>query len=340
MKKNHLYIQHENRFLESGQFEHVMAIFINPANRAEGVIRCIISREGSVDMAGLVDRSVLHKVKSVPGLEQFNIEEELRIEGQERVINTLTSEGWTFIGLEDPDLITDPDTGLLHIYFTIAFVNQDKTEYKTYLGHAKGADIDSLVMTMPVLSPTKKISGIVKELSLAPVNQSGVRLNLVESNKKIDGRNYSVIQTVVVKDLDKDWEFGDVIFNPLRDGYDWCRGHASPGQILPETFINVGQDRRVCILNGREADVVGANGTKLGVFSVGLCIYNFEKGKIEWVSKTPLIKDTEAKNITFASQFIQSNTNEGRLYAHVDDSFIRAYTLYADQIKKVIESKI
>ena len=51
----------------------------------------------------------------------------------------------------------------------------------------------------------------------------------------------------------------------------------------------------------------------------------------------PLIRDTQAKNITFASQFIQTNTNEGILYAHVDDSFVRAYTLYADQIKDLIE---
>ena len=72
------------------------------------------------------------------------------------------------------------------------------------------------------------------------------------------------------------------------------------------------------------------------MFSVGLFIYDYENGKIDWVSPEPLIRDSEAKTITFASQFIQTKNGEGILYAHVDDSFVRAYTLYADKLKNII----
>jgi hypothetical protein len=80
------------------------------------------------------------------------------------------------------------------------------------------------------------------------------------------------------------------------------------------------------------------NGKKVfgGNFTVGLFIYDYEKGKILWVSKKPIIKDSQAKRITFASQFIETKPGEGILYAHVDDSFVRAYTLYTKEIKKIL----
>jgi len=72
------------------------------------------------------------------------------------------------------------------------------------------------------------------------------------------------------------------------------------------------------------------------MFSVGLFIYDIEVGKIDWVSPEPLIQDSEAKTITFASQFVETNNGEGILYAHVDDSFVRAYTLKAEDIKSLL----
>jgi len=36
---------------------------------------------------------------------------------------------------------------------------------------------------------------------------------------------------------------------------------------------------------------------------------------------TPFIRDSEARNITFASAFVETGKGEGILYAHIDDSF-------------------
>ena len=68
---------------------------------------------------------------------------------------------------------------------------------------------------------------------------------------------------------------------------------------------------------------------------MGLFIYDYENGKIDWVSPEPLIEDTEVSEkraITFASQFVQTELGQGILYAHVDDSFVRAYSINASAI--------
>jgi hypothetical protein len=72
------------------------------------------------------------------------------------------------------------------------------------------------------------------------------------------------------------------------------------------------------------------------MFSVGLFIYDYENGKIDWVSPEPFIQDSEATIITFASQFVCTKKGKGILYAHVDDSFVRAYTLEAEKIKALL----
>ena len=90
------------------------------------------------------------------------------------------------------------------------------------------------------------------------------------------------------------------------------------------------------IINGREANQIIGKDIKYGMFSVGLFIYDYEKGKIDWVSPDPLIQDSQAKTITFASQFVGTTEGEGILYAHVDDSFVRAYTLYAGGIRLLL----
>jgi hypothetical protein len=41
-------------------------------------------------------------------------------------------------------------------------------------------------------------------------------------------------------------------------------------------------------------------------------------------------------SLTFASQFVETAPGEGILYAHVDDSFVRAYTLKAEWIKELL----
>ena len=60
------------------------------------------------------------------------------------------------------------------------------------------------------------------------------------------------------------------------------------------------------------------------------------EGNVVWVSKKPLLIDSVAQNITFASQFIQTKKNEGVLYTHVDDFFVKANTLYTDKLKNYI----
>jgi hypothetical protein len=132
------------------------------------------------------------------------------------------------------------------------------------------------------------------------------------------------------------WELGDVVFHPGDHSIKWIAGHASPGPLLPPEFIDIGQGKRVGIMNGRSATKFVGNKKLYGHFTVGLFIYDFEKGKIDWVSPELLIEDTEAKNITFASQFVQTKPGEGILYAHVDDSFVRAYTLYAAGIRALL----
>ena len=89
-------------------------------------------------------------------------------------------------------------------------------------------------------------------------------------------------------------------------------------------------------MNGREANQKLGDKIKYGMFSVGLFIYDYENGKVDWVSPEPLIRDSEAKIITFASQFVETKNGEGVLYAHVDDSFVRAYTLYAEEIRALL----
>ena len=89
-------------------------------------------------------------------------------------------------------------------------------------------------------------------------------------------------------------------------------------------------------MNGRVADQKIGDKIKYGMFSVGLFIYDYELGKIDWVSPEPLIRDTEAKTITFASQFVETKPGEGILYAHVDDSFVRTYTLNAEGIRELL----
>ncbi len=161
-------------------------------------------------------------------------------------------------------------------------------------------------------------------------------LNLVESKEYEEDMTYFVVRVGIAKELYSSWKYGDIVFHPKESKYSWCAEQASPGPLLPQSFIDVGNDKRIGLLNGREATIRQNGKIRQGVFSVGLMIYNFEEGKIEWVSSEPLIKDSDATTITFASNFVETNPGEGILYAHVDDSFVRAYTLYADKIRELL----
>lgn len=339
-----LYIQHEGKVINTdNKFSHVMAITLDPrTNYKEGVVRCITSREGNIQTKGYVDRSELHKIKG-DSLESFEIGEKLNIKNEEEIIKELTPEGYEFIGLEDPDIWIDDENDLMHLYFTIPIKPIDKNvekakKIKIHLGHAVGKDLDSLEMTSPVLLDIYESSA--KELSIAPINKNGFRYNLVESRDRQDETTYSVVQVAIVKDMSKDWVYGEIVFHPKEYNISWIGGHASPGPLLPKSFIDVGEGKLLGIINGREANRKGEDGsTKYGMFSIGLFIYDYENGKIDWVSPEPFIRDSEAKTITFASQFIETGKGEGILYAHVDDSFVRAYTLNTKSIKSILPNK-
>ncbi|HTK33596.1 MAG TPA: hypothetical protein VL335_03605 [Candidatus Paceibacterota bacterium] len=335
--KNTPYIQHEGKVVETGgKFTHVMAIALDPTlNYKEGVIRCITSREGDVTVSGYIDRSEIWKIKG-DSLEKFSIIERLKTNGTDKIIQSLSSEHLEFIGFEDPDIFIDEAMGLTHIYFTLPFLNRKEKHALVHLGHVVGKDLDSLTMTEPVLLGDPKTYAGAKEVSIAPINSKGVRLNLFESSKKEADFTYSTVRVAIAEDMNKPWKWGDTVFHPKEHGIPWIAGHASPGPLLPKSFIDIGEGKLLGIMNGREANQKVGNQTKYGMFSAGLFIYDYEKGKIDWVSPEPLIRDTEAVTITFASQFIETTAGEGILYAHVDDSFVRAYTLFAERIKKML----
>jgi hypothetical protein len=329
------YVQHEGKIVNTDtKFTHVMAIALDPRTKyREGVVRCITSREGDVTVSGYVDRSELHKATNIGG-EAFEIGEKLNIKNENAVTDKLKG-SLDFIGLEDPDIWIDEEKDLLHLYFTLPFINKIEHEKNQIcLGHAVGNDLDSLEMTEPALI-ADKIGG-AKELSVAPINKDGFRLNLVESSIRENDFRYSVVRVAIAEDMGKPWKFGGIVFHPKEHGIHWIGGHASPGPLFSKKFLDIGEGKLVGIMNGREANKKVDGVTHYGIFSVGLFIYDYENGKIDWVSPTPFIIDTEAKNITFASQFVETSNGEGTLYAHVDDSFIRTYTLNAAAIRELL----
>jgi hypothetical protein len=331
------YFQHLGRAVEDSRFSHMMAIALDPRSHyKKGIIRCITSREGDVDISGYVDRSQLYTV-SGDSLEHFIVGERLQIKNEKEILDELTPEDCECIGLEDPDIWIDEKTRLTHLYFTIPIKSPYPGKGHIHLGHAVGEDLDSLTMTAPVLLDNQVVQASAKEVSIAPENRSGVRFNLVESSSRGKEMNYSVVRIAITEDMGKEWQRGEIIFHPAEHHIPWIAEHASPGPLLPRSFIDVGEHTLLGIMNGREASTIIDDTTKLyGTFSVGLFIYDYENGKIEWVSPEPLIRDSEATTITFASQFVETNPGEGILYAHVDDSFVRAYTLYAEGIRALL----
>lgn len=337
------YTEHHGKVIETDDcFKLVMAITLDPSSgNRRGVARCITSRSGDLRIKGNVDRSEL-RIITGDSLEHFTIGERLVIRNEDEVIAGLLAEdsdNLDFIGLEDPDIWIDPETNLLHLYFTIALILKNKTpgvHSRVGLGHAVGPTLDTLEMTEPALECDIKQWWSAKEVSIAPKNKAGVRLNLVESSAFEKGIHYSVVRTAIANDMGKPWQFGKLVFHPAEHQISWVAEHASPGPLFSRSFIDVGEGRLLGIMNGREASVVVNEKTKYKTFSVGFFIYDYENGKIDWVSPEPFIRDSEAKIITFASQFIETAQGEGILYAHVDDSFVRAYTLYAEGIRALL----
>jgi len=347
MNTREAYKQHHGKVVEStGPFKHLMAVALNPlTHHTDGIIRCITSRKGDVTVSGYVDRSEIYKIR-VENPEKMRLTDRLVLKNEDAIVQSLSTLGnhqLDFIGLEDPDLFFDPSSELLHLYFTMPFLmsNGSYREALIHLGHAVGKSLDTLEMTLPVLSADMDdhTHPGAKEVSITPPNSKGIRLNLVESKIVEKDFTYSTVRIAVAADMGRDWQFGKTVFHPKECGIPWISGHASPGPLFPKSFIDIGGTKLVGIINGREANRREGTKIKYGIFSVGLFIYDYEEGSIDWVSPEPLIRDTDATTITFASQFIDAGPCEGILYAHVDDSFVRAYTLYAEGIKRLLPTK-
>jgi hypothetical protein len=116
-----------------------------------GIARQITKSQGSIDVPGFVDESKLILVKSENLLKWEKIHD-LEIKHINDVIHEISSDNKYFIGLEDPDILTD-EKGIKHVYFSIAFKLKQTQGYEVYLGHALGRTLDSLKATSPVLKP-------------------------------------------------------------------------------------------------------------------------------------------------------------------------------------------
>jgi hypothetical protein len=331
-----IYIEHKGRVVEAdGRFPHAMALTLDSrSGNMEGVIRCVLSRDGDLGVKGYTDHSKLYRVFG-ESFEHYKIGERLNISDKDGIIESLIGENEHFLGLEDADIYIDPETELTHLYFTIPIDSPDPNKHiKIHLGHAVGKDLMSLNMTMPVLLSNDHASA--KEVSIAPVNKNGFRYNLVESKSRIGDTKYSTVQIAIARDMSGPWEYGEVAIHPAKYNFPWMGGHVSPGPLLPRSFIDVGKGKLLGILNGREANQKEGEKTIYKIFSIGFFIYDYEDAKVDWISAESFIKDSEAEVITFASHFIETGNGTGLLYAHVDDSFVRAYTLNADGIRQLL----
>jgi len=311
----------------NGRFQHIMALNFDPFNKRRGLVRGIKDREGPVDEEGFLDISKLYLARRDSPYE-VKLDKELEIEGEEEIIENLSPEGYELKGLEDPDIWRDKD-GTVHIYYTIFLLNEDKDDRLIYLGHAEGENLESLEMTEPVLTPKEG----AKEVAIANENSNNERLNLVESGDTIDGTSYSVLRVARAEDMGERWELEEEpALHPAEVEYEWCSGHFSTGPFLPDQFVDIKEGYQIGFLNGRKPTENG----QFGDFTVGLMVYNYEEGDIEWLSEKPIIEDPEADNITFASDFEQTNDSEGVLYTHVDDSWVQAYNIDSEAISEHI----
>lgn len=298
-----------------------------------GVAREIIKSKGDVNVPGFVDKSKLIIIESSDGL-NWKKTKDLEIKGVEEIIEKLSTKDKYFIGLEDPDIWTD-EQGLKHVYFTIAFKYKNKIGYEVYLGHAQGKKLDNLITTPPVLSPIKGFRGF-KEVSISIINKKNYRINLTEAILFRKDYEVSAISAVKSIDMSKTWEPLRIALDPKKMKYKWCNGHLSSCCFLSKDFIHH-NGLLVGIVNGREPEKIIDGQKVYGKFRPGLILFNPETGEIPWVSPEPLFEDPDAVTITFASDFLKTKKGEGILYAHVNDSFVRAYKVDLKELKRYIE---
>ncbi|MBI3623043.1 hypothetical protein HY212_03110 [Candidatus Pacearchaeota archaeon] len=311
----------------------IMALAIDKSSKPlKGIARIITKRKGNVDIVGFVDKSKLAIVNSNDGL-NWKIIKDLKIKGIDKITKNLEGKDKYFIGLEDPDIWEEK--GIKHVYFTIAYKLKNKIGFKVYLGHAQGKSLESLKATGPILKPTAKIDGF-KESCFSPIklNEKYLMLNEALLFEDIE-KGTSVISLSTSKHPDKGWKKIKIVLDPRKMKYSWIKGHASPCRIFPKEMINY-KGLLLGVVNGREPSIHKMGKTIYRKFRPGLFLFNPKTGEIPWVSPKPLIEDPKATTITFASDFLQLNKQEGILYAHVNDSFVRAYKINFKELRKFL----
>tara|TARA_B100001971_G_scaffold213696_1_gene247844 strand:- start:54 stop:1052 length:999 start_codon:yes stop_codon:yes gene_type:complete len=323
----------ERPVLGSEKFEggdKFMALCIDPSVKDDykGIARVVNERKGDVNVVGFVDRSKLILVES-DDLLKWNILGDLKIKGIDEVIKKFESENIYFVGLEDPDIFVD-DEETKHVYFTIAYKYKEGDDYKIYLGHASGKSLDNLVASDPI------IDGI-KEVAISPVSNNGYRYVLAESWFKEDEEGIAMIRA---NNMGKDWKFDKLVFDPAKkNSPSWCKGYASPCRFFDPSLVNIGENLLLGVCTGNSGEYTEDGVKKRGDFEPGLFVFDYKTGSIPWIAEESLFKDPLAKTITFASELVTTSKHEAILYAHPNDSFVRAYKLDISKLKKLVPNK-
>lgn len=320
-----------------------MALCIDPLSKKpyRGIARQVTKRIGNVNVPGYADISNLVIVESKNML-KWEIKEELNINRISEIIAGLLKgqeNEKELIGLEDPDIIID-ENGTKHVYFTIAFRYKNREGYDAHLGHAKGKIMEELTAEETVLDGlNEKIRGF-KELCFLPDQKEEKKYALAETEiSEKDGETFPGMGLIKSDFSGRKWKFIEIAHNPKEEKRKWCEGESSPCRIFnPKIMSHKGY--LVGIMNGREPEEISNGARHYGKFRPGLFLFDKKKRKIVWVADEPLFEDPDAETITFASELIQLSKKEAILYAHPNDSFVRAYKLDLEKIKKMLPSKV
>lgn len=305
-----------------------------------GLAREITVRTDSPDNPGNIDLSKLIIIKS-NNLINWKKVTDLKIKGIKEIIKKIFPKNSFFLGLEDPDIIID-EKGIKHVYFTIAFKIKNTKRFAIFLGHAKGKSLENLTATMPVLSPklkNNKIQPGFKELALSPIIINNEKYVL---NEYYLGKALSVSISKFT-DYNKRWKFIKEILIPNKIKRSWANYELSPCKFFHPDFITHkinDKNYLVGIMNGKENPIIIINKKIFGKFRPGLFLFDPGNLEIPWLSPKPLLEDPVATTITFASDFIQTSSNSGILYAHPNDSFVRSYKINKKELIKLLPKKL
>jgi len=303
-----------------------MALCIDPSSNKpyKGIARQVTQRKGNVDEMGFVDMSKLVLIES-KNLLKWNVIKDLQMKGIQKIIKNLECNETFFIGLEDPDIFID-EAKDKHVYFTIAFKYKNKEGHRLYLGHAVGDSLDNLTATNPVISNNK-------EIAISPIKNKKMRYVLAESWTENPEEGISLLKA---ENMNKNWKFDKLVFDPKKHSFPWCKGYASPCRILDLELVNINNSLLLGICTGNSGEYTKDGKEFRGNFEPGLFLFDYKTGEMPWIAKNSLFKDPKAATITFASEVVPINKNEVILFAHPNDSFVRAYKLNLIKLKQLL----